>query len=466
MLHGSGSIRQLGRSSTQSDRQAARQEYLSSGNAPRSRGPARGQNQAIPLSAELEGQPDDFSWGVDIDLDGPVEPSRQYSRESRSNRDQVETREKNWNLALKKLAAAQCYHRSTVANFISARNAAETANVKAAIAAYIERPLHLCRNGTGEHRGAAATGSRSILYYSANTSSSFDIPIFSCPGCGSFEMPATACHCFPSTPVQPSYWIDLSLLSHYSQLYAHSGVSSSAFCQSLADLQQQLRLLAGEDLLGPELESDLFSSAWVKYLEMTSRVAASSQIADPGQPEQREDAYSPGLAGDCPGCAELPDSSLSVADRAAILDNCSLRLDTANLEAGARQEGTSMHSTLPNTADQRAQTLEENTALEAQHRPFCVVLDGNQKMSHYQKCGATLDAVHQSLSISSEDSKPPFRYFGHLEDALPGCVCSSRPSFRIELISENNVLFKLCTVEIIYHIRSLVYSRHNEIALI
>lgn len=428
MQHGSGSLRQLGRDVSQADRSAARQDYESARSAPRSRGPSRSQRRPVPVTYE-EGLLEDFSLETDHEDDLPIEPTRQYNRGPRSNRDQLEAREQNWILALRGLNAVQCYQRSSTAGYLKARHTAEIDLLEQAIAAYRERPLHQC-HGLGKHTEAVATGHRLVVYHSMDTSRTISIPVFTCSGCGVFEMPATACHCFPSSPVQPTQWIDINLLAHYSQLYAHSGVSSTAFCQSLAELQQHLRLLAGEDLTGPELESNLFSGIWVKYIQLSTMNDLSMHVPANDEPhedlEHNQQEYSPGVAGDCPVCAELPDNNIDLANRAQIVEGCHCRLNLGALasppESGhsGLEEAIAEHRHLLPDQALRDQAVAEESMSTAQQRPFCVVLDGNQKMNHYQKCGATQDAVHESLSLTHPDSIPRFTYFGHLESALPG----------------------------------------------
>ena len=258
------------------------------------------------------------------------------------------------------------------------------------------------------------------MFYSGISSSSISVPVFSCTGCGGFEMPATACHCFPSSPEQPVYWISLDVLSLYSHLYAYSGASSSAFTQSLAELHQKTRLLAGDTLPGPVIESDQFSEVWVKYLEMTSRAASDQQELGPEADPEAE--YSPGLCCNCPVCAELPSSALDLSDREAVLRCCRAKLEAATeftLEevAGATRQNLHLSRQTAQPNDRQ-----ESRSKDSNHRPFCVVLDGNQKMSHYRKCGAMWDAVLDLVRASNPESKPRHTHFGSLETAMPAWV--------------------------------------------
>lgn len=346
-LKAPGVIRTL-KAATAQNRQKSLANYNSVSKERQHRGRNRSQSQwEQPQSAiEIdEWQQEDWFEAQEANLN-PGRSQRNYT-------DRLLERETNWLLQIEPLAAAFVFHARQNSALAEVQQQSDIEPFRHAISALTEKPVHQCSLGLCNTHTPVKIGEREVVLCAMFSCGIVKVPVFNCC-CGPFEMPATECGCFPSSPKQPGTWFDMRLMDIYTRLFHSSQDSADAFCTSVELAQQGQQFLAGNRPQIPWARN-LFSTAGVKYQQVQQlyqmgnfRLAELSENQD----------YFPGVCGLCPVCAVIKDSDGDMT-RKTVLEEADRILQAAGAEPNSdeRAAGASTAQKHPRQYSHRRRTF-------------------------------------------------------------------------------------------------------------
>lgn len=115
-----------------------------------------------------------------------------------------------------------------------------------------------------------------VVYYGLEWTEELHLPVIQCHKSDrplrSFSPQASSFGCWPSSPVYPRFWIDLSLMVQYQRLGPIGGVSARGFIKAIDDVHSHWALQCNSDL------RRLFFSSFMEYSRATKNLYALGQL--------------------------------------------------------------------------------------------------------------------------------------------------------------------------------------------
>ena len=252
------------------------------------------------------------------------------------------------------------------------------------ILAFELQPVHVCREQLASGEGCTTVGAREVHYVTLTSKQPVSIPIFSCSGCVSFEMPAMAVDCAPSSAQRPQFWIDGEVMRQYHSLHMHNGTAATAFCQALSASHASQSFFTADSTPMQPLDDRTFAEAQRAYR------AAQRYLEDPDTFGMS--SYYPGWLGMCPACAAVPAPELS--ERSGSGHAAPVGQPEELWQGGRAVGGGSADSEVDlGSVSAQPDGPHATSSAALPRRPMGITADGNQKGSHYQNCGKTLTAA-------------------------------------------------------------------------